>query len=212
MKHTFVYSLVIASISILLLIGILISSGDTTPFIDEEVVVFVQPLDQSYLYKFARWFTKLGSKMFLIPFTSIMSIVFLWLYRHWLPPLLFAGGTLLSHLSNQLIKHVIQRERPSIIAEADAIGYSFPSGHAMISIVCYGLFLYFLLQKVSTAFENYPLKVSVVLLILCIGLSRVIINVHYITDVMGGFAFGFLLLICLQKLYEVIQSRLEKPH
>lgn len=196
-----------AFIAILMTIWVIVSGKENTTFLDGKIFHFVQSLDQTYLYKFARLFTKLGSKVYLIPFTIFMCFLFLWLSRHWLPSLFLAGGTLVSHLLNQFIKHMIQRERPSIIAEADAIGYSFPSGHAMISIVCYGLCLYFLLYKVTRSLAAFNLKLLVSLLILCIGLSRVIINVHYLTDVIGGFAFGFVLLMGLIKLYESITRK-----
>lgn len=202
MKQTVVYMIIVTLIGMLLTLWVVITGQDSTPFIDEKIVAFVQPLNETPLYDIARWLTKLGSKIFLVPFTIVMSGFFLWRFRDWFVPLLFAGGTLIAHILNQFIKHLVVRQRPSIAVELDATGYSFPSGHAMISIVCYGLCLYFLLKLIPISTKALTLKIGIGLLIIAIGLSRVIIHVHYITDVIAGFAFGFLILRCLQYLYE----------
>lgn len=191
------------------------------PYIDQWTRDFVPLLADSRLYLFARWITDFGSYPFLIPFTVVMGIGLWWLYQHFSPALIFSGGTLLSYLSNHLIKLIVARERPSILVAAHAQGYSFPSGHAMISIVCYGLFTYFVCKKVTSQRLRLLIYVSFSLLIFWIGMSRYIINVHYLTDVLAGFGLGFILLSILVNLFKTshdvsikIKSdlrRIEKP-
>src|SRR5699024_3922258 len=86
-------------------------------------------------------------------FTIVMGIFLWWLYDDWFPSFIFSGGTLMSYLLNEMIKLIVVRERPSMNVDAHAIGYSFPSGHAMISMVCYGLFIYFLRKKLCSLFN-----------------------------------------------------------
>src|SRR5699024_7070499 len=117
MKHTFVYMCIVALISVSLTIWVVISGKDITPFIDKKIVSIVQPLYETPLYDISRWFTKLGSNIFLVPFTIVMSGFFLWRFRDWFVPLLFAGGTLIAHILNQFIKHLVVRQRPSIAVE-----------------------------------------------------------------------------------------------
>ncbi|WP_256200821.1 phosphatase PAP2 family protein [Virgibacillus halodenitrificans] len=111
----------------------------SVPYVDQWTRDLVAQMDETVFYTIARWLTELGSSTFLIPFVIIIALFLWWKYYDWLPPIIFAGGTLGTHLLNQLIKGLVERERPSILIAANAEGHSFPSGHAMISIVCYGL-------------------------------------------------------------------------
>lgn len=176
------------------------------PLVDQLLNEFVYILEGTYIYTLFRFITDFGSREFLIPFVFILSILFLLLYRSFLPALFFAGGTLGTHLLNQLIKLLVERERPSLLEEANAIGYSFPSGHAMISIVCYGLFFYFVSQKIKQKQIRRALQVFTVLLVFLIGISRYVIHVHYMTDVVAGFVIGGLLLTLFIYVYEQLET------
>lgn len=91
---------------------------------------------------------------------------------------------------NQFLKAVFHRERPSFATEFVSNGsFSFPSGHAMESIVVYGLLAYLVA-------ERFPPSLPVVRfgwlsLVAVIGFSRVYLGVHYASDVAAGFAAGF---------------------
>src|SRR5690625_8012273 len=98
-----------------------------------------------------------------------MSLFLWYLFRDWLAGFLFAGGTLGSHLLNTLIKGLVERERPRILLEANAEGYSFPSGHAMTSLVCYGLFVYFIVKKSTSQKAVLSIKIAFALLVILIG-------------------------------------------
>lgn len=176
------------------------------PFADQWTRGFVDLVADSNLYTMARWITELGSKSFLIPFTIVMGLILIVKFHDWLAALLFAGGTLISHLLNMGIKVLVGRERPSIFIEANAEGFSFPSGHSMIPMVCYGFLMYLLIKKVSSKNAKFMIQVIFSLLIFFIGISRYFINVHYMTDIIAGFTFGFIILICFIHLYEYIQK------
>lgn len=177
------------------------------PYVDQWTRAFVDSVAGTKLYIAARWITELGSESFLIPFTMIMGILLIFLWKDWLPALFFAGGTLMSHLLNMWIKVLVGRERPSILIEANAEGFSFPSGHSMITMVCYGFLMYLLVKKVSSNQLKTTIQISFSLLIFLIGISRFFINVHYITDIIAGFTFGFLILLGQMYLFEYIQKQ-----
>ena len=110
------------------------------------------------------------------------------------------GKILLLHLIiidilNFFFKMLFSRERPDILRLIEIDGYSFPSGHAMVSFCFYGLCLYFLMKS------NFPYKkigcFIIVVLILLIGISRIYLGVHYFSDVLAGFlcSLSYLLLI-----------------
>jgi len=162
------------------------------------------------IFMTARVLTELGSKPFVMPFVIVMAISLLIVFQSILPSLIFAGGTLMTHLINMFIKEIVQRERPSIWIEASAEGYSFPSGHAMISLVCYGLLAYFLSLKVKQPKNKRIVIFIFSTLIILIGMSRFILNVHYTTDILSGFVLGYLLLMSFIHLYwrlQILQSK-----
>ncbi|HEX6526315.1 MAG TPA: phosphatase PAP2 family protein [Streptosporangiaceae bacterium] len=89
-----------------------------------------------------------------------------------------------------VLKALVGRLRPVVAHPiAHGNGNSFPSGHALGSIVCYGaLFLVFLPAMRGT--WRRVLTAVIVTLIAAIGISRLLLGVHYISDVLGGWALG----------------------
>ncbi|MEP7284759.1 MAG: phosphatase PAP2 family protein [Chloroflexota bacterium] len=99
----------------------------------------------------------------------------------------FVGAQLL----NELLKRIFARPRP-IFSDPYlvAINYSFPSGHAMISLVVYGLLAFFILLEVHSALKRTAIIIFTVLLVLLIGISRIYLGVHYFSDIAGGYMVG----------------------
>lgn len=110
-----------------------------------------------------------------------------------------ALNLILSFLTNRILKFIIRRPRPPRIQIVEENGYSFPSGHAMISFAFYGFLIYLLYTNIKNKKIKYPLIVFLSLLILFIGISRIYLGVHYVTDVIGGFIFGLIYLILFIK-------------
>ena len=98
------------------------------------------------------------------------------------------GGTLL----NPALKAVFHRDRPSgFAALGHAAGYSFPSGHAMGATLLFGSLAYVIYFSIDHSRRLRLLAVTLcVLMILCIGASRIYLGVHYLSDVLAGFAAG----------------------
>ncbi|MGJ9459335.1 phosphatase PAP2 family protein [Oceanobacillus sp. CF4.6] len=176
------------------------------PYIDRWTRGLVGTLDNSVFYEGFRIVTELGSRSFLFPFVIVMAVVIWVLLKNWFAALVFAGGTLATHMLNLFIKNVVDRERPSISVAANAEGYSFPSGHAMIPMVCYGLLAYFLVKKMKSKSAILMTQIILALIVFLIGISRYVINVHYLTDVMAGFVIGFICLVGFIYLYESVQK------
>ena len=176
------------------------------PYVDRWTRELVEVLNNSIVYDFLHFVTKFGSGSFLIPFVIIMAIVIWFLLKNSLAAFVFAGGTLATHVFNILIKNMVDRKRPSISIAADAEGYSFPSGHAMISLVCYGMLAYFLGKGMKSTKTLLFMQIIIALLIFLIGISRYVINVHYLTDVVAGFGFGFICLVGFIYLYEYLRK------
>jgi membrane-associated phospholipid phosphatase len=98
-----------------------------------------------------------------------------------------AGGGLL----NYWLKLLFHRVRPDMVgALTQTSGFSFPSGHAMISVIFFGFLAYILVKSVSGWAWRAVLILGIGLAPLAIGLSRLVLGVHYPTDVLAGWMVG----------------------
>lgn len=86
-------------------------------------------------------------------------------------------------------KLVVHRPRPlfGLISE---IGYAFPSGHATMATVFFGVLLYSFLGSIKNIFAKIFFVFGNLIFILLIGFSRLYLGVHLLSDVVGGFALG----------------------
>jgi undecaprenyl-diphosphatase len=91
-----------------------------------------------------------------------------------------------------LLKAAFARVRPgSAFAEMIAPGMSFPSGHAGMSAIVFLTLGVLLASTRSRAVERVYILAVAALMTLLIGLSRVALGVHWATDVLAGWAYGF---------------------
>jgi len=104
-------------------------------------------------------------------------------------------------LINQVIKHIVRRPRPNVLRLVEEDGYSFPSGHSMVSMAFYGIIIYLVYKNVTNKYLKWTLITLLSLLILSIGFSRIYVGVHYFTDVVGGFLLGLAYLIIYINIY-----------
>ena len=94
------------------------------------------------------------------------------------------GGALL----NVALKTVFHRARPEFASEFNVTSWSFPSGHAMDSLMVYGLFAYWLGRRFPRA--RTATLIAAAALVLGIGYARVYLGVHYTSDVLAGYCAG----------------------
>lgn len=152
------------------------------------------------------FFTYLGTHKFLIPANLALIAYFLFFKRHRWYSIKIPAIALSSLLLMFVLKNFFGRERPLIPLLEQASGLSFPSGHALMSVTFYGLLVYLVWHNIKEPWLKWTLIILLLLLIQIIGFSRIYLRVHYASDVMAGFAMGFLwLVICLKVL-----RRLEK--
>jgi undecaprenyl-diphosphatase len=121
------------------------------------------------------------------------------LSRAWL---LIVSGSLL----HRVLKALFPRERPyfadPFVFESSS---SFPSGHAMASLICYGLLSYLLWLALPRLWPRIVAVSAVWLLVLAIGFSRLYLGAHYMSDVIGGYAAGTVWLCASIASIEVIR-------
>lgn len=105
-----------------------------------------------------------------------------------------------SGLIINITKNIFLRERP-IIGQNLLADYSFPSGHTFIAISFYGFLLYLVMKDKKVSYKKLK-EVVLLFLIITIPLSRLILGVHYLTDVLGGITLGLAYLFFLIIMYE----------
>ncbi len=141
------------------------------------VYEWLQPLpDRVFAYV-----TELGSVRILIGI-SFLGMVY-WLVRgDRIEAFRLVIIVIVTLVVTQVLKLLHRIDRPLIDASLDATTYSFPSGHASGSLALYGLTAYVLYRKKQSKVVIFIL----LCLVLAVSLSRVILNVHYFSDVLGG--------------------------
>lgn len=106
----------------------------------------------------------------------------------------------------EFIKGWIGRLRPLGESLTVATGYSLPSGHAMMSMAFYGFLAGLLLCSGKSPWNRLG-GVSLYVLVLLIGFSRIYLNVHYLSDVLIGWGLGLICQLASFKVMHKIQSR-----
>lgn len=155
--------------------------------------------------------TELGSVWFLV----LMSLGVLWVLGvkmrdKW--GVLFylvavGGGSLLT----VLLKHFFSRERPSINETIDAVGYSFPSGHSMGSLIFYGFLIYLVIRTRQAPWLQWASVFGLSVLIVLIGISRIYLGAHFPSDVIAGYIAGTIWLVLSLVALEWIQWQQRSP-
>jgi membrane-associated phospholipid phosphatase len=111
--------------------------------------------------------------------------------------------SILAGIIDTAVKVAVDRDRPSLEEPvATAFGQSFPSGHAMSSTVVYGALLLIFLPLVPPARRALAVG-GAVLLVAVIGFTRLALGVHYISDVLGGYALGLAWLLASTAAFEI---------
>lgn len=106
---------------------------------------------------------------------------------------------------NVVLKHIVQRERPNINRLIPEKGYSFPSGHSMMSMAFYGMLIFLIFKYVKNTALKWTLIVILTILLSTIGITRIYLGVHYPSDVIGGFVVSLTYLFILTEIYNKVK-------
>lgn len=139
----------------------------------------------------AKFVTNLGGAVFLIALTVILILV---IKNKKIGISIFANLTIITVL-NQILKRILQRPRPTEFRIIEESGYSFPSGHSMVSMAFYGYLIYLSYKYIKNKYIKWGLNFILGLLIVSIGISRIYLGAHYTSDVIGGFLISISYLI-----------------
>ena len=139
----------------------------------------------------AKCITNFGGAIFLI----ILTITLFILIKNKKIGFSIFSNLVIVTLLNQLLKNILQRPRPTEFRIVEETGYSFPSGHSMVSMAFYGYLIYLIYRYVENNYLKWTLIVLLSILICTIGISRIYLGVHYTSDVLGGFLISISYLV-----------------
>ncbi len=101
------------------------------------------------------------------------------------------SAVIASTVINNLLKVVFMRERPDVLRLVNETGYSFPSGHSMVSATLYTMFAFLAYRHLKNKYLKVTISALCVIMFISIGITRIYLGVHYAFDVLGGWFFGF---------------------
>lgn len=159
-------------------------------FIDSSVYNFLISFKNDSLTNFFRFITKFSNVAFLVIFVLIVLLIL----RN-KDAVFVIFNLIFLRLLNYVIKIIIKRDRPNILRLIKIGEYSFPSGHAMISMGVYGYLIYLIYKKIKNPYIKYLGIIILSLLIILIGISRIYLGVHYFSDVVAGYTLSLIYLI-----------------
>ena len=194
-------SLAIASGSLLVvaMLAVGVSSGVSDP-LDRAVIDVVRADALHALLSPLRWVTELGSTGVV---TSVAVLTFLVgvLIGPWRHGLIGAVTIGLVSACNQALKAFIARQRPDLLEPVVVEhGFSFPSGHALLGTVAWGILAVLVSRSRLPAGVRRGIVAAVVVLIVLIGVSRIWLGVHYPTDVLAGWTAGLAIVLLFARL------------
>lgn len=107
-----------------------------------------------------------------------------------------------SYITNMTFKLIINRNRPLTWIVTPPLDPSFPSGHTICSVVFYGIIIY-LLKNIKNNNLRLTLRILLTILIILIGISRLYLGVHFLSDVLTAYLLGILILTMFIRYYKI---------
>ena len=162
------------------------------------------------------WFTHLGGPVGMTIIASLITAVMVWRWRSRTPLILMVIAVAGSLTVTTVGKAIVGRARPPLSEAVPPYEYafSFPSGHALNSTVIAGLVAYLLARRLRTRAARVAAVVVAVAWAVAMGLSRVFLGHHWLTDVMVGWVLGaawLALLVTAHRFFLTVRRRTVRP-
>lgn len=146
----------------------------------------------------AKFITNFGGAIWLLLLIILSLIVF----KNKKIKIALVLNLIIATALNFILKNIVQRPRPTEFRIIEETGYSFPSGHSMVSMAFYGYLIYLTYKYIKNKYLKFGIITLLSLLIISIGISRIYLGVHYTSDVIAGFLISIAYLIIFTKVVE----------
>lgn len=141
------------------------------------------------LLKASAWLTDAGASASIIA-VSLVATGLAWAHRRTILIVPLWVTVIGSQLTTYALKYALARTRPEAVTEITAITPSFPSGHATSAMAVYGFVAFLIARELPSARARFEVAWWAAVIIALMGLSRMVLGLHYASDVAAGFLVG----------------------
>ncbi|MGF9664133.1 phosphatase PAP2 family protein [Arthrobacter crystallopoietes] len=192
-----------------------VTEGDGVAELDHPMLAYAKTLRSPGVDLLATAYTDLGGTVGMPILAVLATVTLAWHRRSWTPVILIPAAALGSLLMTVSGKPFFGRSRPAL---SDAVppyehSASFPSGHALNSIVIAGIVAYLIILRLRSRRGQYLTIAAAGCFALLMGLSRVFLGHHWFTDVLAAWALGaawLAVVITAHRMYLTVRHR--TPH
>jgi len=177
----------VLSLSLFIVLSVSVLYDSALSQLDTTVSNFMKDIENSSLTNTMILLTRLG-EWYGIVFISALTVLALMYGKRKRDALIFSLFLIVGFLLESIAKIATQRERPPY-GIIHVSGYSFPSGHAMMTALLFLLICYLYRKRLL-----YIISIFIVSLV---GFSRIYLNVHWLSDVIAGYALA----ICMFSIF-----------
>ena len=196
-------NILLISVIVLFLLDLYFILSGCSKGIDSNVAIFFANHNNIVLTNIFKFISFICSPKFMI-LVNVCLFIFIILKKKY-KLFLINVASIASVVVNNIIKIIIKRERPNFLVLSNETSYSFPSGHSMISILFFGSIIY-LVNKYNIKYRK-TITILLSIFIILVGLSRLYLGVHFLTDVIGGYLCGFIALIIIIMIFERVEKK-----
>jgi undecaprenyl-diphosphatase len=188
LEFTTVVAILAVAVYVVVIYTVTISDNPGPTPGDQTALDLVDKIQATWLVEVAKIVTALGSSSVILPIIVISALVLVW-QRHWPEAAVLVVAAAIIYVGVAELKDLTSRPRPPEPLTSVS-GSGFPSGHAAHSILYPWLALTLALRLRPGMWGGTALLVTGFVLAVLVGLSRVYLRVHYLSDVTSGWALG----------------------
>lgn len=169
-------------------------------FFDETIISFIEGIRNNNLTSICKVITYLGEAKIILIVAVLLGAYYYFVKKNKQRGILVVFNMVNVAILNQGIKMLVKRPRPLNML-VEETGYSFPSGHSMISMGFYGLLIYFVNTSKLSKTKKIIYTIILSFVILAVGFSRIYLCAHYPSDIIGGYMITLSYLILFVMLF-----------